>query len=250
MSTAIPALTTEQMVEVDRLMENEYGIALVQMMENAGHRLAHLTREQLGGSVHDRRIVVLAGSGGNGGGGLAAARHLSNWGAQVSVTLVHPPDKLKQVPGQQWRALERLPVARGAFDPGAPPSLFEADAILDAIIGYGLQGSPRGAAADLIQLANEAGTLTLALDAPSGLDTSQGVPGQPCIKAAATLTLALPKVGLLTEAARPVVGDLYLADISVPPGLYAEPSLGLDVGPIFERQPIIRLTAGGTPAAD
>jgi len=242
----IPSLTTEQMVEVDRLMVEEYRITLVQMMENAGRNLAELTRRQLGGTVRDRRISVLAGAGNNGGGGLVAARHLSNWGAHVAVILVRPPDKLKDIPAHQWRALERTPVERGTFDPAAPPDLGSEDALLDAIIGYGLQGNPRGPAADLIRLANDAGVPIVALDAPSGLDTTEGVPGQPCIRATATLTLALPKVGLITPEARAVVGDLYLADISVPPALYAAPSLGLEVGPIFERDTIVRLSPDGT----
>jgi NAD(P)H-hydrate epimerase len=250
MSISLPALTTEQMVEVDRLMMHEYGIALMQMMENAGRNLAELTRRQLGGSVRDRQVAVLAGTGGNGGGGLVAARHLSNWGAQVRVILVHPPERLREVPAQQWQALGRLPVTREAYNPDAPPDLSAVDAALDAMIGYSLKGDPRGPAADLIRLVNDAGKLTLALDTPSGLDTTQGIPGDPCIRATATMTLALPKVGLLTPEARPVVGDLYLADISVPPGLYAEPSLGLEVGNIFEHDTIVRLTTEGKLSED
>ncbi len=56
-----------------------------------------------------------------------------------------------------------------------------------------------------------------------------------------TLTLALPKIGLVTPAAQAWVGELYLADISVPPELYALPSLGLTVGPIFADDSIIRV---------
>ena len=243
MSTSLPALTTEQMVEVDRAMMEDYGIALIQMMENAGRNLAELTRRQLGGSVRGKRVAVLAGAGNNGGGGLAAARHLSNWGAQARVTLARPPEELKEVPAQQWHTLARLPVARDTFDPNAPPDLSDGEVLLDAIIGYGLRGDPRPPAADLIRLANRAGPPIIALDTPSGLNTSAGIPGQPCIQATATLTLALPKVGLLTPQARAVVGDLYLADISVPPGLYA--GLGLEVGAIYERDTIVRLTPEG-----
>ena len=248
MNRSLPALTTEQMVEVDRAMIEDYGIALIQMMENAGRHLAELARRHLGGSVRGKRIAVLAGAGNNGGGGLAAARHLSNWGAQVAVTLAHPPEKLKDIPARQWRTLEQMPVMRETFDAGAPPNLLGADILLDAIIGYGLQGNPRSPAADLIRLANDSGKPIIALDAPSGLDTTQGIPAQPCIRAAVTLTLALPKVGLLTPEARAVVGDLYLADIGVPPELYAGPGLELEVGAIFEQDTIVRLTPEGTLA--
>lgn len=240
MSGAIPALTTEQMREVDRLMSEEYGITLIQMMENAGRSLAELARGLLGGDVRGQRIAVLCGAGNNGGGGLVGARHLSNWGASVQITLAASPEQLKNVPAHQWRTLSRLPVERIVYNPDIPPDLSPADAVLDALIGYGLRGSPRGAAADLIRLTNAASCLTIALDAPSGLDATSGVPGDPCLRADATLTLALPKVGLLTPEARAVVGELYLADISVPPTLYAE--LGLPPPQVFDHDTIVRVS--------
>ena len=55
------------------------------------------------------------------------------------------------------------------------------------------------------------------------------------------MTLALPKQGLLTTEAAEQVGELYLADISVPPELYAGPALGLKVDPIFAKSDIVRL---------
>jgi NAD(P)H-hydrate epimerase len=69
------------------------------------------------------------------------------------------------------------------------------------IIGYSLRGRPRGAAADLIQWANSQDRPILALDTPSGLDATGGAIYQPAIRATATMTMALPKVGLLSEAA-------------------------------------------------
>ncbi len=225
------------MVEVDRLMIEEYGILLMQMMENAGRTLADLAQAWLGGEVADRPLLVLAGRGNNGGGGLAAARHLANRGADVQVFTAHPFDAFDGVPGQQLAALLAMgvsitPVEEGWELPGA-------DLLIDALIGYGLQGDPRGATADLIRLANSHHAPILALDAPSGLDTGTGQVYRPAIRAAATLTLALPKAGLLA-AGPEVVGDLFLADISVPPGLYA--SLGLDLAPIFRAGPLLRVT--------
>ena len=79
----------------------------------------------------------------------------------------------------------------------------------------------------------------LALDTPSGLDTATGTAGRPTVEADATMTLAMPKVGLMGESARPYVGSLYLADISVPLGLYQK--MGLEVGNYFEQDPIIKI---------
>src|SRR3990172_13388441 len=88
----IPAITTQQMVEVDRLMTEEFGILLIQMMENAGRNLADLARRLSGGEVRGKRVAVFCGSGNNGGGGLVAARHLHNWGAEVLYKVIANPD--------------------------------------------------------------------------------------------------------------------------------------------------------------
>lgn len=117
--------------------------------------------------------------------------------------------------------------------------LSKADLILDAMLGYGAKGDPREPIASWINHANESGVRILSLDAPSGLDTTTGEPASPCIRAHATLTLALPKTGLLTPAAKPVVGDLYLADISVPPELYE--SLDIKIESPFLSDAIVKL---------
>ncbi len=113
--------------------------------------------------------------------------------------------------------------------------------IVDGIIGYSLKGAPRGAAAQLIQWANAQNVPTLALDAPSGIDTTTGTVFDPAIQATATLTLALPKAGLQAPGVEACVGELYLDDISVPPALYTKPVLSLQVEHLFAKSDIIRL---------
>ncbi len=231
----IPVLSTEQMVEVDRMMIEEYQITLIQMMENAGRNLAELARRMLGGQVSDRSIAILSGAGNNGGGGLVAARHLHNWDAEISLVLAFEPAKLKEVPAHQWHILQKMGIKLDE-----EPALQKADLIIDALIGYGLSGDPRQPVARWIDQANNSGNPILALDAPSGLDTTSGIPGNPCINAAATLTLALPKSGLLTHQAAEYVGELYLADISVPPDLYRQ--IGIEVPKLFEVDTIIKVS--------
>ena len=232
---SMPTLTTAQMIEVDRLMIEKYGIVLLQMMENAGRQLAEQARRMLG-DLKGRRVVVVCGAGNNGGGGMVAARHLHNRGARVQVKLADDCAGLKEVPAHQYRILQVLGVCREA-----DPDLAQADLIIDALIGYGLSGNPRDPIARWIDRANQSARPILALDAPSGLDTSTGKAGAPCITATVTLTLALPKVGLLASAAQSVVGELFVADIGVPPELYAEPSLGIKVGAIFAADSIVRV---------
>jgi NAD(P)H-hydrate epimerase len=231
---AIPVISTKQMVEVDRLMSEAYGITLVQMMENAGRSLAELARRMLGGQVQKRQISILCGSGNNGGGGMVATRHLSNWGADVQVVLAVEPGRLKEVPAQQWQILQNMGLV-----PVDRPDISKADLILDALLGYGITGNPRGAVGEWIERANLSGKPALSLDTPSGLDTNTGNPGTPCLRATATLTLALPKTGLLSTQAKPFVGKLYLGDISVPPGLYKK--MGIIHEPIFKDDSILPL---------
>lgn len=231
----LPILTTDQMVEVDRLMIEEWGIGLIQMMENAGRNFAELARRQLGGMVEGKRVAVLCGNGNNSGGGMTAARHLHNWGTNVDAILIGNEKRLKDVPAQQWRILQRLGITRSTLD------LSSADLLLDAMLGYGAKGDPRPPIEDWIHLANQSGRPILSLDSPSGLDTTTGIPGSPCIHADATLMLALPKTGLLAPKAEPFVGDLYLTDIGVPPELYAAPSLGLQVRSPFSEATIVKM---------
>ena len=230
---SIPALTTAQMVEVDRVTIEDYHIELVQMMENAGRNFAELARRWIGGTVKGKSIIILCGHGNNGGGGMTAARHLHNWGANVIVALTNSADEFRGVPAHQLDILKRMniPILDSASLPPTP------DLILDAIIGYSLSGPPRGVAADLIRWANKQTSPILSLDTPSGLDTTNGVVYEPTICAAATMTLALPKQGLLKPEVKPYVANLYLADISVPPELYL--AMGIKVSGLFEREDII-----------
>lgn len=224
------------MREVDRLMVEEYGIALIQMMENAGRNLAEQARRILAPkALNQCRILVLSGAGNNGGGGLVAARHLHNRAAAVAVQLVSPEQKLKPLPAQQWEILKRM-----GLDLNPQPDWAQVDLIIDALIGYGLHGDPQPPASEWIDAANASGKPILALDAPSGLDTTTGQPGTPCIRASATLTLALPKVGLLVRAARPFVGQLYLADIGVPPELFER--IDLPIPPLFQTDTIVEVS--------
>lgn len=233
----LPALTTGQMREVDRAMIEDYGITLIQMMENAGSHLATLAREQLGGTVERKSIVVLAGRGNNGGGGLVAARRLETWGASVSVVLAAPPEEYRGAPAHQLSILQKIGMhVVGAMQASPLPQF---DLILDALIGYGLRRAPTGSTADLIRAANAGGGKIIALDAPSGLDTTSGEIFDPCIRASATLTLALPKIGLFSDSAREYVGELFVADISVPPQVYAK--MGIQVQNIFAEKEIVRI---------
>jgi len=234
----VPWLSVKQMREVDRVMTEELQITLQRMMENAGSCLAELARALLGGNASRERVVVLAGPGGNGGGGLVAARHLVNAGAEVEVCLSAPRDQITSVPAEQLSILERMGVAWST----GRPALEDPALVIDAILGYSQHGEPFGAAARLIEWT--ARRRVLALDTPSGLELTTGAVRSPHVTAEATMTLALPKQGLRAADARASVGDLYLADISVPADVYVQ--MGLSYRSPFGEGRLVRLGTTGT----
>jgi len=239
LSVNIPAITTPQMIEVDRLAVEEYKIPLLQMMENAGRHLAELARARfLDGNTVGKHITFLAGTGGNGGGALVCARYLHNWGARVTVALTKPAGQYRGVPSQQLQGVQHLEIH--LMEPGSIPEDPGTDLVVDGLIGYSLDGAPRGTAAELIRWANSQVAPILSLDIPSGLDATSGQAVEPTIRATATMTLALPKTGLLLPAALAYVGELYLADIGIPSALYQE-AFGLVIPPLFADEAILRL---------
>ena len=116
-------------------------------------------------------------------------------------------------------------------------ALGAADLVIDAILRYGQRGDPRGAAAAMVAATSAARVLSL--DVPTGLGLERGVVGEPVVRAESTLTLALPKKALRMPCARELVGELYLADISVSAGVYHR--LGMPYHSPFSGAPIVRL---------
>ncbi len=209
---SVPWLSVEEMVEADRLAIDEFGISLLQMMEHAGRALAAVVDS----TAPDGEIVVLAGGGNNGGGGLCAARHLVNRGRSLSVVLA------SDRPGPA--AVHHLATLKAmGIDPETEP--LEAPVVVDALVGYGLDGPLRGRAADLASWS--VGRSVVSLDLPSG----HGHPG--AIAPTATVTLALPK-----ERIRDV-RPLYLADLGLPSALWMR--IGIDANAVFAQGPILEV---------
>jgi NAD(P)H-hydrate epimerase len=202
----IPAISAEQMKEIDRIAIEETGPNLFQMMENAGRILTELTIRVLDKNF-DQEIIVLAGKGGNGGGGICAARHLANRGYNVKVC-ISEPQKLKEVTNYQLHILKSTSAQIISIEELQNE---KPDLIIDAIIGYSLKGEPEGKELELIKWANEQLTKKISLDVPSGVNATTGETFKHFIKPDLTLTLALPKTGFLPE----LTGELYLGDIGI-----------------------------------
>ncbi|HEX9765973.1 MAG TPA: NAD(P)H-hydrate epimerase [Nitriliruptorales bacterium] len=235
----VPHVTADQMRTIDQLLADR-GVDLPQLAEHAGRAVAHASRRLLGGSLADVAVTVLVGPGGNGAGGLAAARLLLAAGAQVRVILVGKPRLPQQLDGLRDQ-VEVLDVTAGDELPDRDPGSL----VVDAMLGYGAVPPLRGLVSMAAEWLRRHDVPVVSLDLPSGIHPDEGMRGLG-VGADVTVTLGAPKKGLLVPIVQPYVGDLYLADIGVPPALWSQ----VGVEPItFEHGPLVRLTAPGVSDA-
>lgn len=217
----IPTVSVQQMINLDKLMIEKFGISLAVMMEHAGKALAELVDRQ---KIKTKKVLVFAGSGHNGGGGLVSVRYLKAKGYKVEVIL--SSQNLKPMTKKQLAKLKRFDIkvnhAENVSDNKILQTLKGNSMVVDAMLGYNTKGDPYGQVSRLIELISKSKKSVIALDIPSGLNPDSGKHAEPTIKAKATLTLALPKKGLVKHQAKQYVGQLYLADIKVPDQWYAK----------------------------
>ncbi|MCU0228473.1 MAG: NAD(P)H-hydrate epimerase [Bryobacterales bacterium] len=229
---SVPAVTAARMQEICRVACQDAGLLCPQVVENAGRSLASTAIRMLGSHWMESRILVLAGQL-NGAAGICAARHLANRGAAVSLCLSHPR-RLSEGSTSQHRAYR----ATGSSTVSArqlPGDDF--DLVVDALTGAVEEPAPSGVVRDLIQWANDIGAPLLSLDAPSGVNASTGEHPGSFIRATQTMTLGLPKTGLLPH----LTGSLTLADIGIPLGVFSR--LGICYTPPFGVDYVVALRA-------
>ncbi len=216
------AATAEQIRQLDRIAIEQYGIPGILLMENAGRACAAAAREMLDG-VEGKRVAVLCGRGNNGGDGFVAARHLTNWGANVFVPLLA---RLQQALDQAGDAVVNLRIAlnmgiavreaNSQQDAAVFDACAECDLIVDALLGTGVKGEVREPFRSAIAAINRSGRPVLAVDVPSGLDCDTGEPLGVAVRAQRTVTFAVNKTGFTRPGAHRFTGDVEVAEISIP----------------------------------
>jgi NAD(P)H-hydrate epimerase len=228
----VPAVTKEQIIEVDRIAVEETGPNLYQMMENAGRNLALIVVDLIKEKSLDKKVLIFAGTGGNGGGGICAARHLLNHGYKP-IVILNNEEKMQDIPAYQLGIFRK---AGGQIIPIEKVNDVNTDIIVDAIIGYSLISVPRGKVLEMIKFINENEIPTISLDIPTGLLATSGENPGEFVKPKITLTLALPKTGLYPDKC----GEIMLADIGIPKVVYEK--IGLKYNSPFSDKYIIPIS--------
>lgn len=209
-----------QMKDIDSTAINDFGIPGVVLMENAALGVVEEAVKTLG-DLSFKSIVIFCGKGNNGGDGFAIARHLYNKGANVIVILLDSKEKVKGDALINLDIIEKLDIKiveakDESYLEGIAATLYLCDLVIDAIFGTGIKGKIKGIAKDIIKIINSSGSYTISVDIPSGVNGDTGQICDVCVKADKTVTFALPKVGLLSYPGADYVGELIVADISIP----------------------------------
>jgi hydroxyethylthiazole kinase-like uncharacterized protein yjeF len=161
------------------------------------------------------RVVVVAGTGNNGGDGFVAARLLGERGFSVRVLLAGEIGKLS---GDAAEAARRW---AGSPEPATPSALDDADAVIDALFGAGLDRPVQGAAAALIEAINATGAPVVAVDLPSGINGTTGARMGSAVHATETVTFFRRKLGHLLLPGRLHCRDVHVGDIGIPASVLA-----------------------------
>ncbi|WP_410771050.1 NAD(P)H-hydrate dehydratase [Fontibacillus sp. BL9] len=202
-----------------------------------GRKPGELYIEEHGGGgagLTGEHWLILVGKGNNGGDGLVCARHLADAGVAVTLVYAEPPENLRGEALAQYEIAKALGLPGVVYDPeaGGLPMLRgsggrerRVTGLVDALLGTGSKGAPRGAYASLIREANDSGLPVISADIPSGLDADTGAVHDPCMQARITVSLAFLKAGLTQYPGVKAAGEVIVRYIGIPrtlpPGLEA-----------------------------
>ena len=184
------------------------------MMENAGAS-AVKRLDQKFENIDSKNILIFAGLGNNGGDAYVIARHLSGHGSKVTVVLLGFPEKIKTEEGRwNWELLEKMNSInlitgeKTSFD-------FNADIIVDGILGTGISGDIREPYASAMKFVNDSNAFKLAVDVPSGLDPDTGNTSNVFVSVDVTVTFHKMKIGMPKR--KDLCGLIYVEKIGIPP---------------------------------
>jgi hydroxyethylthiazole kinase-like uncharacterized protein yjeF len=217
-----PLPDAERMRAIDRWAIEDRGVPSLDLMERAGVGVTRMV-ERL---VPDGPVVVMCGTGNNGGDGLVVARLLREAGREVAVVCADSPAKLT---GDALANLERLPGAAPLELGQSMDVLAGASVVVDALLGTGFAGEPRGAVGEAIAAIAGCTAPVVSVDVPSGVDASTGVLAGAAVRATSTVTFHMAKPGLWIHPGKAHAGEVEVLDIGIPhrseiPGISDRPA--------------------------
>ena len=227
-------LLAEEMRALDRAAEEEIGIPGLVLMENAGRAVADAAEKLLGSCCH-KKVLIFAGKGNNGGDGSGAGRWLHNRGAEVTLVLACTAEELSGSAADELQyyiacgatVLEVTDADDNLRFAEIENLALQADLLIDALLGTGFSGKMRSLFIRLCGCINRVkeknpACQVLAVDIPTGVNADTGETDGSAVRADATVTMALPKLGLYLYPGAEHTGAIQVADIGMPASLLKE----------------------------
>ncbi|GMU51157.1 MAG: bifunctional NAD(P)H-hydrate repair enzyme Nnr [Candidatus Xenobia bacterium] len=212
-------VTGQEMAQIDRHTITELGLPGLVLMENAGRAVYRAARREW---PQARTFSILCGPGNNGGDGFVLARTLMQNGLLPRVALLGDPERLT---GDALAHYELLWKFGCPVETLTDPSwLAEGEVLVDALFGTGLTRPLEGVARQAVEACQ--GRPVLAVDIPSGICSRTGQVLGAAVQAQLTVTMGLPKRGLLLHPGAAHTGRLVVAEIGFPPALLSQAGQG------------------------
>ncbi|TAK60727.1 NAD(P)H-hydrate dehydratase [Methylobacter sp.] len=205
-----------QVRELDRIAIQERGIPGFELMNRAGLEVFQCIKKQWPDA---RSVAVFCGSGNNAGDGYIIATLALEAGLNVCVYAVSEPEKLN---GDALTAYRKYSETHGTVMPFQTEQIINADVLVDALLGTGLDRPVTGLYAEAIQAINAHSSPVIAVDIPSGLNADTGNVMGCAVKAACTVTFIGLKQGLFTGQAAEYCGEICYAQLGVPDDVFEE----------------------------
>ena len=220
---------TEEMRRMDKQATDEYGLSPEILMENAGGAVYEVIRQEFG--IAGKNFAILCGSGNNGGDGFVIARKLHSAGGAVKVFMLADREKYHDAAKKNLEILDRFPIPVKVITSARQikSDLAAVDAVIDALLGTGLDRDVEGLVSQVIKAVNACGKKVFAVDIPSGINGDNGREMGAAIQADATITFGLPKLGNLLYPGYSRGGKLFVSHISFPGPLFESTELKVEI---------------------
>jgi NAD(P)H-hydrate epimerase len=219
----IKAVTSSEMREIDRISIEEIGIPASILMNNAGKSAAEFIEK----NFKDKPVTIFCGTGNNGGDGFTAVYYLFNKGIISVIYLSGNKNKLSETSKIFMNLCEKMniPIHEINNENISSIKIPEGSIIIDAVLGTGFEGVPKGIPSEFIRKINQSGNTVVSIDIPSGLSSDGDAPVGEFVHADYTITIGLPKISLVTYPCKAYCGEIIIEDIGFPVFLTSDKKL-------------------------
>lgn len=207
--------TAEQMRMIDDRTQTEWGIPADLLMERAALEVSRAIKKKFP-VLNKNKIVIFCGKGNNGGDGLALARILNEDGADVLIVLANDPSQYRGLAQLNLQRAKNYKIQIKQWEQLIPHDLDNADLLIDALLGTGVQGPPQGAYQRIIHEINLLQKPVIAIDVPTGVDVNTGRVWEEAVLANETVTFGVAKPGLLVYPGAEYAGEVRVVSIGFP----------------------------------